>query len=287
MRATLETSERKADQLERAHEARQKELAAENRRLRNRLAYMDQTRTDLDRRLADLVRDEEEAIHKMHAAFEAVRSSLVAIRERSPRGEEPAFAPPEAGGEEIGSVAAALDLATLLQHQDRRFVECAYLTVLRRKADMEGFKYYLGRLRAGVPKIRILSQLASSREAKKAAADVKGLHDALRRHRWAHLPVLGPMLRPFIATELFSDDHNRLRALEQQMFVLGVQVDARLARLKRRVATVGQLDAHPELPPVRAEAGEAAVEGGSSELSESALALLARFRRTADTARSR
>jgi hypothetical protein len=104
---------------------------------------------------------------------------------------------------------------------------------------------------------------------------VKGLAEALRQHRLAHLPMMGPVLRPFIAGEVVSGEHNRLRSLEQRMHVLDKQVDTRFARLKRRVATVGQVEAHgTAFGPSPSSAAPVA-----AELPERAQALIAAFRR--------
>ncbi len=55
------------------------------------------------------------------------------------------------------------------------FIGTAYLTLLNRLPDEEGYAYYFGRLEAGSDYKSVLAQIASSAEAKRAAVPLKGL----------------------------------------------------------------------------------------------------------------
>jgi O-antigen biosynthesis protein len=57
-------------------------------------------------------------------------------------------------------------LEALLMLQDEAFVRGAYQLILGRKADAEGLRHYLQRLRQGVGKLNILEQLRFSKEGK-------------------------------------------------------------------------------------------------------------------------
>ena len=81
-------------------------------------------------------------------------------------------------------------MKTLLQYQDRQFVEFAYMTLLKRPADPEGLNYYLGRLRAGVPKIQILGQIIDSHEARTRGIELPGLRSAVKLHKFSRIPLL-------------------------------------------------------------------------------------------------
>lgn len=114
----------------------------------------------------------------------------------------------------------AQDLRMLLQHQDGHFIQCAYMTLLKREADPSGFDYYVGRLRAGEAKLQILSDLYSSSEARESRVDLPWLRGAIRRHKLARLPVVGTVLKSVMSRESKSDLANRLRILEQKVFLL-------------------------------------------------------------------
>ncbi len=135
----------------------------------------------------------------------------------------------------------ATNLNTLLQYQDRQFVEFSYMTLLKRPVDPEGLNYYLGRLRAGVPKIQILGQIIDSREAQTKNIELPGLRSAVKLHKLAQLPLVNSILKFFISVEGNSAFENRLRALEQQIFLFEKQSDARLDRIDQCVNSVQQL----------------------------------------------
>ena len=63
----------------------------------------------------------------------------------------------------------------LLSYCDEQFIRCIYLTLLEREPDKEGMRYYLGRLRAGQAKTKIITQLASSSESQARGVDLPGL----------------------------------------------------------------------------------------------------------------
>jgi hypothetical protein len=115
---------------------------------------------------------------------------------------------------------AAQDLRNLLQHQDGHFIQCAYLTVLKREPDPQGFDHYVGRLRDGEAKLQILSELYSSSEARESGASLPWLLAAMGRHKLARLPVVGIVLKFVINRGSKSDFANRLRILEQKEFLL-------------------------------------------------------------------
>jgi FkbM family methyltransferase len=84
---------------------------------------------------------------------------------------------------ETDQINAAPALEMLLAYQDRVFIDCAYLTLLRRPPDTSGRNYYLGRLRDGAPKVQILSEIFESPEARLINAVVPGLNDAIKKYR--------------------------------------------------------------------------------------------------------
>ena len=91
-----------------------------------------------------------------------------------------------------GSDPATLD--DLLQCHDRQFVESAYRLVLARSVDPEGFQFYSARLRSGVKKLQIVSELSDSKEALARDGELRVLRSSIRRHRLMSIPLLGPII---------------------------------------------------------------------------------------------
>jgi len=96
------------------------------------------------------------------------------------------------------STSSASSLNALLQLQDMQFIESAYQMLLKRKPDHEGFNYYIGRIRAGVPRIQILGQIMDSGEARKYCVEMPGLREAIRRKKMISLPLIGRVLQVFM-----------------------------------------------------------------------------------------
>lgn len=88
-------------------------------------------------------------------------------------------------------------LASLLQHEDRQFVECAYLTILKRPVDPDGLNTYLTQLRGGIPKIKILGSLQNSAEGKVAGGELEGLRRAVAQYKRSRLPIIGAIFRSY------------------------------------------------------------------------------------------
>jgi hypothetical protein len=145
---------------------------------------------------------------------------------------------------------AADNLKALLQYQDRQFVECAYLTLLKREPDPQGLSFYLERLRGGEAKLQILSELYSSAEAREAGADLPWLHGAMRRQRLTRLPVVGVVLKSFINRESKSELASRLRVLEQKVFLLEQLAEdpENFRRGQRAPGSLFRSDAHDAAP---------------------------------------
>jgi Domain of unknown function (DUF4214)/Methyltransferase domain len=112
------------------------------------------------------------------------------------------------------------NLQAVLRCQNTQFVEAAYQTILNRPPDVEGFNYYLARLHSGVRKIQILSELSASPEAHTSGMDLPGLRDALRRQKFAKIPLVGGIFRFCCGLEGDSPLEVRSRVAEQQTFFL-------------------------------------------------------------------
>jgi hypothetical protein len=98
-------------------------------------------------------------------------------------------------------VGPATSLQEICSHEGGDFIRCAYLTVLGRLPDEEGFGFYLARLDQGVSKLTILYQLRNSQEARGHDPGIAGLDRALKKHRRGTLPIIGWIYRILISGE--------------------------------------------------------------------------------------
>lgn len=80
-------------------------------------------------------------------------------------------------------IAAAQNLRELLSFEDESFIYCAYRTLLRRDPDETGLNYYLGRLRSGEKKMKILVDLNASAEARHVNARIEGFEAGINRYK--------------------------------------------------------------------------------------------------------
>jgi lipopolysaccharide biosynthesis protein len=83
-------------------------------------------------------------------------------------------------------VKAAVSARDLLSRPDAQFVACAYITLLGRPADPEGFWNYWLRLRCDGDKLAIIHALCSSDEGRIKQPCLPGLRSALVRHHITH-----------------------------------------------------------------------------------------------------
>ena len=111
-----------------------------------------------------------------------------------------------------GSVTSVPQLLAL---HDVEFIRTAYEVVLGRAPDPEGGAYYRNRLRSGVHKLEILSQLRRSPEGRLFTPGVAGFDRAVRQYRLSNLPLLGPLLAIFIRGERNTRTAVALRRMEQ------------------------------------------------------------------------
>lgn len=83
----------------------------------------------------------------------------------------------------VTPTAAPKNLASLMQLEDLKFVEAAYLIYLKRKPDHEGLTQHLAKLRRNIPKVRVLMDIRFSQEGKKVGVKFTGLLIAFIRYK--------------------------------------------------------------------------------------------------------
>lgn len=119
----------------------------------------------------------------------------------------------------------------LLSLHDEDFVRCAYLTLLGRSPDPSGLTHYVGLLRNGVAKGRIVAGIARSPEGKGKAATLPGLRETMWQHRRRVPSLMGHLLRRVFATAL-EPLAMQIRSSENTVFRMHRESETRLARLE-------------------------------------------------------
>ncbi|WP_374550511.1 DUF4214 domain-containing protein [Sphingobium yanoikuyae] len=107
--------------------------------------------------------------------------------------------------------AATLD--ELCSFSGLQFIRCAFITILGREVDETGQAYYNARLRAGMSKLTIISDLRQSPEGQRFDPGIAGLDRALRKHRNANRKFVGPIIRWLTGREGNGILERRLRAI--------------------------------------------------------------------------
>jgi len=168
------------------------------------------------------------------------------------------------GGYNMDREGPITSVPRLLAPHDAAFIHLAYQAILGRAPDPVGGAHYLASLRAGAHKLNIVRQLRQSPEGRAFVPGVAGLDRAIKRHRWAALPVVGPVFTLFTGAEgdgpvqrqlrVIANDLARLRAEQReaieylkgglQAFGSSIQVmpdEDMAAKTQKAVATVNPL----------------------------------------------
>ncbi|WP_262966471.1 FkbM family methyltransferase [Methylobacter psychrophilus] len=148
--------------------------------------------------------------------------------------------------------AAVTDITSLdelLSLHDQQFVNGAYKIVLGREPDPEGLRYYSSRLRSGYAKIQILAQLSLCKEAKAHAktnkkaglASLSGLRKAIKNYRRGQYLLIGGLYRWINGVESNHPGERKLRAIEQQIFLLSDESKYRFNQLEATLSDLQHL----------------------------------------------
>ena len=137
-------------------------------------------------------------------------------------------------------------MAELLGYQGGRFVDCAYLTLLKRAPDGEGFQHRLEQLLGGTAKIQILSEMSASTEAIASGVNLPGLSAAITRYKFSQTPIVGRLVKVFVNVEGDSPAERRGRAAEQKLIALAAEAGERLHQLEKSsgLASVIEEESH-------------------------------------------
>jgi SAM-dependent methyltransferase len=112
------------------------------------------------------------------------------------------------------------NLETLLNYDDREFIQAAYLALMTRAPDSGGFDTYLRLLRSGTSKLEILCILRDSAEGRAAAARVVGLPGRLFLEKLRGWPIIGPLAGLLTSLWNLPRVECRQRVLDGRLFSL-------------------------------------------------------------------
>ena len=130
------------------------------------------------------------------------------------------------------SPASVEELAAL---HDESFIHAAYLAVLQRAPDPDGWVYYLNRLRKGIDKLEILSQLRRSTEGKLQNPKIPDLDESIQAFTRRKPSALKAM---FLRRSIV--DAQRMNALENQFQRLTHQSERRFDQVDSALAGLSQ-----------------------------------------------
>ncbi|MCS6492816.1 FkbM family methyltransferase [Burkholderia thailandensis] len=116
------------------------------------------------------------------------------------------------------------NLDDFLSLHDRNFVRAAYLALLNREPDEYGERHYLSRVRAGVSKIQILSDIQKSKEARKRGAKIAHLKGAVFVNKLFGIPVIGGLIQGTCFFFSVNRHLKDLRALENHLIRMGEEM---------------------------------------------------------------
>jgi FkbM family methyltransferase len=112
------------------------------------------------------------------------------------------------------------DAERMLAKQDKSFVVAAYHTLLYRSPDSEGYASYLMRLRSGVPKIQLLTDMRNSSEGQRYAVSGDGLTVFIRRYARSKMFFFGWLFRLFSRDHFSRPTQSMLISIENQLFAM-------------------------------------------------------------------
>ena len=132
-------------------------------------------------------------------------------------------------------------LQELLKRNDRHFVTCAYRALLGREPDLEGFTYYIERLRAGFSKMEVIKQLRTSNEGLAQITIFPELDRKIAQHKRGQIPVLGCIFRLLESTDSNKKRDRLFRAVQNQWHISNEEAKSSHIRMEDQNTDVKQI----------------------------------------------
>ena len=198
--------------------------------------------------------ENQQILERMRCELTGMRNALL----QSP------FAAPNKFGEisPIHGEKVVATLEELLGCHDEQFIHISYHTLLGRSPDLDGLRYYLGRLRNGISKVEILSQLRFSKEGSVRQHCVEGLEQEIARHRRQHRSLHASVAR-FFGLQ-FGKSMQDLRAVENQYHRLDAQGRQFVAKIEKNLyrltVSIQNSICEPEKKQIAATAGTQVIQ---------------------------
>jgi Domain of unknown function (DUF4214) len=143
------------------------------------------------------------------------------------------------------TITPAQNLPAIMALDYEHFVQCAFLTILNRPVDPDALEHYVERLKAGHPKLAILSVLYESDEARAANVRIPWMSKAIRRYKLTNIPVVRLAFMSDRRDVRLEFEH-RLHSVEKKMALLTSQTAALVAELAELSTAIRHIAKPPE-----------------------------------------
>jgi hypothetical protein len=110
--------------------------------------------------------------------------------------------------------------------------------------DFQFVTEYVARMKAGLSKAQVLTELMNSKPAKLRVALLRRIDSEIKRRRLGRIPIIGPLIRMYFDIEGDSVIEQRLRRIENRLFSNG-QIE-RSSRIFDNKSTASTSDAEQE-----------------------------------------
>jgi SAM-dependent methyltransferase len=124
-----------------------------------------------------------------------------------------------------------------LQFHDISFINNAYLGILKRHPDPEGFEFYLGELRQGQLKEGILARLRFSPEGRAKAVSITGITPSIIQYALSKIPVVGYLTELVLGIFKLPTLRRNLRQFQAYSMMLQTQHQEYQASLVQGITT--------------------------------------------------
>ncbi len=140
--------------------------------------------------------------------------------------------------------ATPLDIAAMMELDDRAFIETAYSELLGRDADEPGMRHFASALARGHSRIMVLGELRYGREGRAHGRPVPGLRRRFLLHRLYRLPLLGRILRTLTAIAAMPAMMRDMAQLAGEVRLLRAQTESSHSSIEHEVRSRAEVAQH-------------------------------------------
>lgn len=128
----------------------------------------------------------------------------------------------------MNSKSQTYSLSELTSHHDEKFVQNAYIAILNRAPDKEGFKYYLSRIRSGVSKIELLVQLRTSPEGVAVNSQIQDLDNEVQKYNAKNKSFFGKLSKFINENKVNNETAKTVRSIDNKFSVFEERISNQL-----------------------------------------------------------